>query len=184
MEPATVVSSHVSALVDGLGADDDTLADALTALVGHLDAAMSSYLGLRLSLVLDGIPITFTAFSSSRDGQPPVTSLRLTLPSLGPGFDPASQVMFYAGTPGTFVDLAADLAHLHGRPPVALDVELPPPTVVPGFTGLTEYATVNRAVGVLMARGQDPGQAGATLRRRAGAAGLDVPACAARLLEE
>lgn len=182
MDPAIVLSSHVAALVDGLGTDDDALADALTALVGHLDSAVSSYLGLRLSLVLDGFPITLTAFALG--GRRPVASLRLALPSLGPGFGPASQIMFYAGTPGTFVDLAADLAHLDERPSVALDVELPPPTVVPGFTGLAEYATVNRAVGVLIARGEDPDQAGATLRRRAGAAGLDVPAYSARLLGE
>lgn len=184
MDLAPLLAHHVRALVDGLDIGDDTLTDALTTLVGHLETAVSSYLGLRLSLVIDGWPVTLTAFPPF-DGARPVTSLRLALSALGPGFEPGSQIVFYAGTPGTFVDLAADFAYLHGpRPPVAINVDLPPPTGVSGFSGLAEFATINQALGVLLERGHDPDRARSTLRLRASAAGLDLPGYAALLLEE
>jgi hypothetical protein len=179
----TVLAHHLRGLVDGLGAGDRVLDDALAALAADLEIAVSSYLGLRLSLVLDGWPVTFTAFAVL-DGVRPNTSLRLTLSNLDRGFDAASHVVFYAGTPGTFVDLAADFGYLHSRSTVALDVDLPPSSVVPGFSGLVEYAAINRAVGVLLERGQDPDQARATLHRAASAAGMDLPGYAARLLDE
>ena len=69
------------------------------------------------------------------------------------------------------------------RPAAELDVDLPPESVVSGFAGLTEYATINRAVGVLIDRGQPPNRAQATLRRGAAARGLALPAYAAVLLE-
>jgi hypothetical protein len=160
---------------------------------------VSSYLGLRLTLVIDGWPVTLTAFGDI-DGVGPVTSLRLSLSVLGPAFDPQSRVVFYAGTPGAFVDLAADLSYLQRwrgsagtadaanddgdghRPAVALDGDLPAESVAPGFSGLTEYGTINRAVGVLIGRGHQPQRAHVTLRRAAAARGLALPAYAAQLL--
>ncbi len=184
MDLPTVLARHLRDLVDGLETGEDSLGPALSALVQDLDTAVSSYLGLRLTLVLDGWPVTLTAFPPL-DGVRPVTSLRLGLGALGPGFDPASQVVFYAGTPGTFVDLAADLAHVHGpRSSVVLDLDLPPLSVVSGLTGVSEFTAINRALGVLLERGQDLHQARATLHHRAGAAGMDLPGYAARLLEE
>lgn len=184
MDLSTVLTHQVRALLDGLGTGDDTLTDTLAVLAENLDTAVSAYLGLRLTLVADGCPVTLTAFPSL-NGHRPVTSLRLALSSLGPGFDPASRIVFYAGIPGTFVDLAADLTYRLGTSPaVALDVELPPPTVVSGFIGLTEFATVNRAVGVLLARGQNVSQARSALQHGASAAGMDLAGYAARLLGE
>lgn len=204
MDLSTVLGRHLHDLVDGLGTDDGILTDAMAVLVGDLGAAVSSYLGLRLSLVLDGWPVTLSAFPPL-DGGRPVTSLRLALSGLDRGFDAASHVVFYAGTPGAFVDLAADFAYLHGqgwgrdptglpvamddpaagdghRALVVLDVDLPPPTVVAGFTGLAEYAAINRALGVLLERGHPPDQARAALHHGASVAGMDLPGYAAGLL--
>ena len=192
--------AHLRDLVESVGAGD-TLSGPLAALVEDLRTAVSSYQGLRLTLVLDGWPVTLTAFDYI-DGQRPAASLRLALSELGPGFDPQSWIVFYAGTPGAFVDLAADLDYLHRarepgshpsgvdgdrdghRPAVRLDVDLPPVSVVSGFSGLIEYATINRAVGVLIDRGHRPDHAHAVLRRAAAADGLALPDYAAHLLEE
>ena len=186
------LASHLRDLVDSIGADD-TLTESLEALAGHLRSAVSSYLGLRLTLVLDGWPVTMTAFSVV-DGIRPATSLRLNLSSQGPGYDSQSQIVFYGGTAGAFVDLAADIDYLHRRdraqtdgdgqhPAVMLDIDLPPVTLVSGFTGLAEYATINRAVGLLIGRGHDPDQARATLHRGAAASGLALHLYAAQLLD-
>jgi hypothetical protein len=189
----SALASHLRDLVESVGAGDDTVVDSLDGLTGHLRTAVSSYHGLRLTLVLDEWPVTLTAFSVI-DGERPVTSLRLNLSSQGSGFDPDSQVVLYAGTPGAFVDLAADIDYLYRerpsvdgdghRPPVALDIDLPPFTLVSGFAGLTEYATINRAVGLLIGRGQDPAHARDTLHREAATNGLALHQYAARLVNQ
>ena len=201
MDLPTGLASHLRALVESIGAGDDSITGSLDALLVELRTAVSSYQGMRLTLVLDGWPVTLTAFADI-DGTRPATSLRLVLSGLSQGFSPESRVVFYAGSPGAFVDLAADLSYLDRereptrtayapdgervghRPAVELDVDLPPVSIVSGLAGMTEYTTINRAVGVLIDRGDPPDHAQATLRRGAAASGLALPLYAARLLEE
>ena len=199
MDLPSDLAAHLRDLVESVGASDDTLSGSLAALVEDLRTAVSSYQGLRLTLVLEGWPVTLTAFGYI-DGERPATSLRLALSDLGPDFDPDSRIVFYAATPGAFVDLAADLDYAHRvrgsgstadaadgdrdghRTADRLDIDLPPVSVVSGFAGLTEYATISRAVGVLIDRGHSPDHAHATLRRDAAANGMALPLYAARLL--
>jgi len=188
----SALASHLRGLVDNLSTEDDTLTDSLQALSSLLETAVSCYLGFRLTLVIDGWPITLTEFSVV-DGERPATSLRLNLSNQGSGVDPDSQIVLYAANPGAFVDLAADIDYLHrqghpgdgygSRPAVALDIDLPPITLVSGFLGLTEYETVNRAIGMLIQRGQEPVEARATLHRDARASGLAVHLYADQLLD-
>jgi hypothetical protein len=178
----TDVAAFLRDLTERVGAGDDNLSGSMVALVEDLRTAVSSYQGLRLTLVLDSWSVTLTAFGDIH-GQHPATSLRLALSDLGQGFDPQSRIVFYAGKAGAFVDLSADLDHLdRHQPAVRLDVDLPPESVVSGFSGLSEYATINRAVGVLIDRGHVPNRAHAMLRRGAAADGLALPDYAARLL--
>lgn len=194
--PADLVP-HLRDLVGSIGAGDDIVADSLAALVEDLEVAVSSYQGLQLTLVIDGWPISLTAFADL-DAPPPATSLHIALSSVGRGFDQESQAVLYARTPGAFIDLAADLDYLQRgreptpaayagnghRPAVELDADLPPASVVSGLSGLTEYATINRAVGVLIDRGHLPDHARAALSRAAATDGLGLSDYAARLLRE
>lgn len=92
-----------------------------------------------------------------------------------PHLDTASTVVFYAATPGAFVDLAADAAAGAGaaeRDPgaVVLDVHLDDPDgarPASGVTGLPEAAVINQAIGVLIGRGDTPEQARAKLNAHA-----------------
>lgn len=191
--------SHVRDLAESVGDSDDTVNGSLAVLVEDLQAAVSSYMGLRLTLVLDGWPVTLTAFGDI-DGQRPVTSLRLALPALDPAFNLQSRIVLYAGRAGAFVDLAADLDYLHRRrrsghtayvsdggvdghrPAVRLDLDLPPESVVSGITGLEEFGIISRAVGVLINQGHHPDHAHAVLHRAAAQNGLASPDYAAQLL--
>jgi hypothetical protein len=197
----TDLPSYLHDLVDIIGVGDDrALTDSLTALAIDLQTAVPSYLGLQVTLFLDGWPVSLTAFGDI-DGARPATSLRLSLSSMGPGFDPGSRIVFYAERPGAFVDLAADVGYLQRvrgpgnpanavdgdrdgqQPAVALDVDLPPVSVISGLSGLREYVVINQAMGMLIERGHRPDHARAALRRAAAIDGLALPDYAARLVE-
>jgi hypothetical protein len=197
----TDLPSHLHDLVEGIGlGDDSAIGTALTAVAVGLRTAVTSYLGLRLTLVLDGWPVTLTAFGDI-DGVRPATSVRMALSGTGPGFDPESRIVLYASQPGAFVDLAADLAYLQRRqaadgaavaadasrnghqPSVALDADLPPASIISGLSGLTEYVMINQAVGVLIDRGHSSDHARAALGRAAARDGLALPDYAARLVK-
>jgi len=63
-------------------------------------------------------PFTVTTLADGAVAGDICTSLHVPLPGIGAGHEPATvAVILYAGTPGTLVDLAADLAWLTGRPP-------------------------------------------------------------------
>jgi hypothetical protein len=120
--------------------------------------------------------------------------------------DGESRVVFYAGTPGAFTDLAADLSHALGGIPVEqrsttannadhrvtrvdghrkvieLDADLPPISRTSGLTGLAELTVLNRAIGILVDQGHDIEQAHQLLRHEAAAAGVEQHIHAAQIL--
>ena len=198
-------------LCSSVGLDDDALSAPLVALVAGLQAAVPSYRGLHLTLVENGHPVSVTAFLNSEDAESITTSLRVPFAALGSGFDPDSGVVFYAATPGAFVDLAADLGyaldtptttpdgprspagdtdgdgqhnpgHRNGHPVIAVDANLPLTVLESGLTGLDEPSSINQAIGFLMDQRHPPEQAHATLSGGAGPAGVEPHIFAARLL--
>jgi hypothetical protein len=198
---------HLSSSVE---LDEDELGARLAALVTALRAAVASYRGMYLTVVEGDQPVSLSAFHSTEDGAI-TTSLRLPFAALAPGFDVGSRVVFYAASPGAFVDLAADLGHAlhapiifdcprqrltespegdgqHGDNPrdghesIVLDADLPPTTLVSRLTGLGDASTINRAVGMLIDQGHHPDRAHATLHRHAVTAGVEPDIYAARLL--
>jgi hypothetical protein len=200
--PATLLA-HLHDLMLSIGEDDQDLNDTLMALTTALRSTAASYCGFQLTIVEHRWPVALTAFS---DGHGPVgTSLRLPL-GLVSQVDGESRVVFFAGTPGAFTDLAADLSHALGGIPVEqaspaadgvdldgthvdghrhvieLDVDLPQRSHVSGLTGLTELTVLNRAIGMLVAQGHHIEQAQHVLRREAAAAGVEPYIYAAQIL--
>jgi hypothetical protein len=150
---------------------------ALTASVKH---AVPSYRGLALALVIDAQPVTVT--SAERGNASDIaTSLRLSLAwvtLLGPD----SQITFYASVPGTFVDLAADLAHALGSESLHLDGDIPS-ALVSDLTGVRRLSTINEAVGVLIGHGHTPDGAQRELRHMADTARISVHRAAEAVIE-
>jgi hypothetical protein len=85
------------------------------------------------------------------------------LPSLSAG----SRITFYASTPGTFVDLAADLAFALDSD-IRLDEDIPP-ALLSGLTGVSKLSAINKAVGVLISHGHTLDSAQRELRHIADA---------------
>jgi hypothetical protein len=195
-------------LSSSAGLHDDVIAAPLSVTVAALRAAVPSYRGLYLTIVENGHPIQVATFLPQQDGESIATSLRLPLAALAPGLHIDSQIVFYAATPGAFVDLAADLGyaltiptttdsrratspdlnghpgtdHREGHRSIVLDGDLPPATLVSGVTGLDNLSAINRAVGILIDQGHPPNQAYATLRQDAATAGVAIHIYAGRLL--
>ncbi len=172
----------LTAALDEPGAD---LLQSLQQLGVHAQAAVSTYLGL--SVTVEGSDPRFT-FTTLEDGAVDDirTSLRLMLPGVGDGrAAPRVALILYAGTPGTFVDLTADLAWLTGRPPgdFALDQHLSVPDGSDARTYLRAASVVNQAIGVLIGRGYTPGQAHRELEIRADGAGTDRHTAAQFILD-
>ena len=188
-------------------ANGEALDHSLTAVVAALQATIPSYRGISLALYQHDHPVTVTAFLPPQDGEMITTSLRVLVTALVPSAHAQSRIVFYASSPGAFVDLAADLAYLlrtavhsfgtsataevadhsapdgaDGQHPIRLDSDLPPANLLSGLTGLDELTSINRAVGMLVAEGHHPDQARAILQRRAASAGVEAHVYAARLL--
>jgi hypothetical protein len=177
----TAQLSVLTAALDDPGTDLETI---LEVLVDDLSAAVSSFLGLRMTLQLDGCPLTLTTM----DADLALTAgASLTLP-VGRSTDgaPGGTVVFYARHPGAFVDLAADLHRVHDLDcDVYLDGHLPSAGDQPcrsGITGLAELSVVNQAIGVLITRGYTPAGAIAELGSRAAGTPRGVPEVAEHVL--
>ncbi len=211
MDVPTILLRDLRELSSSIGVDDDAILSSLEALLSALQAAVPSCLGLSVTINGDA-PIHLNTFRPTEDGEQVTSSLRLPLPALAPGFAAGSRIVFYATTPGAFVDLGADVEYalehrfragagadgdgheaLAGdgaggagrlaRSGVVLDADLPPPTSRSGLSGLEELATINQAIGFLIAEGHDLDEARALLQQRAAAAGTDLHVYAAQLLE-
>ena len=171
MVSSPALTDQLDALTAALDDPGTDLHAILDVLVDDLSAAVSSFLGLRMTLQSDWFPVTLTAIDPDLALS---AGASLALP-LGPaaGAGAGGTMVLYAGHPGAFVDLAADLERvpgLGGR--VVLDGDLPGTSrphapAPPGVTGLAELGVMNRAIGVLITRGHPPAEARAELRRRA-----------------
>lgn len=169
------------------GSPSDTRAS-LMALSTGAAQAVPSYLGLSVLLPLAGeAPLTVTTFENDRDLQQIGASLRFGVRGeswVGPQGSALIELILYAGRPGAFVDLAADLIWLTGRPwhEFHIDEDLAGPKESDGARSVTSWSTINQARGVLISGGLTVEQADAELDLRAAVTGSDRSLAAAEIL--
>jgi hypothetical protein len=187
--PLVTITAALAADLDVLTAALDEpgtdLADTLHRLAANAAFAIPTYLGLSVTVSGSVPPFAFTSFHDGVVAGDVRTSLRLTLPSGGgAGARQVVTLVLYAGSPGTFVDLASDLAWLSGRPSsdFALDQHLQSLTERVIATGLLEASTINQAIGVLIGKGHTPEEAEEQLTSRTVGAGISRHAVALRIL--
>lgn len=184
MEFPDALNNHLDELTVALDRPGTDLRAILSVLGDDISSVVPSFLGLRMTLYVDGHAVTLTAHD--RGGGSAAQDYLVM--SLAPqtSNEPGSSMVFYAGERGAFDEFAADLAVEHP----ALFEEEPGAgstllVVVPGgsgITGLHELTLVNQAVGVLLDRGHTPEEARAKLRCHAESAGLSVHQVADQLL--
>jgi hypothetical protein len=178
-------STALAAQLAALGSSAVQLPDAVEELHGLLLAVGPSALGLSITVHISDVDLTLTTVP---EGVQPQTSLRVPL-SMWAGFETGSEIVFYASTSGSLVDLAAELGwalelnitwtnqildHV-----LVVDQHLTP---VPGLSGLDDLSAVNQAVGVLLSRGRSHDVAVEDLRRAATLANSSIGAAAQALM--
>ena len=188
MENSDLVTTALAESIRELFADleqtESQVEKSLASLRRDLKLAVRSSVGLTLTVLMDpDQQVTLTSIDHSTEPSDIVTSLRL--PLNWATMETGSMIIFYAGVPGAFVDLAADLNYSLRLSPgtILLDQDTAAPLSGSGLTGAAESTTVNQAIGVLIDRGYTPATAGAHLRRQAGEMMLDVHHAATRVLE-
>lgn len=175
----------LSEVLDG---DHPDIGASLSSLASAASLAAPSYLGLSVLVTNPGdAPLRLTTLQDGDDRGPFQTSLRFALSAGAPspqGAIAGIELTLYATQPGAFVDLAADLAWLTGRPhqDFGLDDDLVGPQDGTHIS-LTAWSTVNQARGLLMGGGLTVGEADAELDARARSEGTSRHRAAADLLE-
>lgn len=130
--------------------------------------AVPSYLGLSISVTVGGGAAAFTILDELNESSAIATSIAIPLLRGERGATSVSTLVLYAGQPGAFVDLTADLAWLTDSELVdfVLDQHLQPPDPH-AFDVLESQSRINQAIGVLIAQGRDPASADQELDLRA-----------------
>jgi hypothetical protein len=168
-------SAELRQLSAALDDPDIDLATELEDLATMARDAVASFRGLSVTITLHGHPVTVTALDPGSDVDIGGTSLALPLSSVTTAA-PGSVLILFASNPGAFTDLAADISWSTQTPldQFQIDQHLHLRATGSGISGLAELSTLNQAIGVLIERGQTPGQARDHLQQRAEADGHDV----------
>jgi hypothetical protein len=174
------LAAALATLTEALDEPGTDILDAVLQLAIGTRLAVPSYLGLSVTATRGDLPISFTTLEDGVDPAHIQASLRVAL-SGQQDDNPTPSVAFilYAGSPGAFVDLAADLAWLTGRPlkDFAGGQHLAVAESDP-VTHLRTASVIDQAIGVLIGRGHTPEQAHGELDALAATTGTDRRAAA------
>ena len=173
MEIPAALAADLAILSAALDEGDIDLVEALRRLVADAKSAVPSYLGLTVTADHASSPVSLTVMEDFADPVDIVSSLLMPLSDDGADGAPPVVVTLYAASAGAFVDLAADLGWLTGRPltDFTIDRHLSPPAE-PVLDGSVQRSSlINQAIGVLLARGYTLEQAELEIDARAAAAG-------------
>jgi len=180
MMPAALVADlHLLSALSGRAQDLEGLVRGMS---GDLKVAIPSAIGLSLTVRISGQDVTLTTLEDHVGCVRASIHFPLGTASVNEG----SCIVFYAATPGAFVDLAADLGWTTGLSEqiILLDQHLHVPAEGSAMTGLREFSTMNQAIGMLIGRGNSAESARAELERYAESRCTTVQMIAADFIHE
>jgi hypothetical protein len=173
--PALV--ADLGLLTDALDLPGTDVAATLAALASDAAASVGSYLGLTVRMRAAGADVEVTTLLDPDDRSRVRSSLRIPLgaPLSADGHEgDRIDLVLFAATSGAFVDLAADLAWLTGRPmdDARLDQDAAGPFDVDPSRSLRARSSIDQAIGVLIGGGLTAEQASSELDARAARDGV------------
>jgi hypothetical protein len=174
VEISSALAADLRTLTDALDPPRVDLADQLLRLITSIRMKPESYLGLALTVVNAGVPLTVTAFVDAVTTAHVRSSAQLPLSRLCDA-EPGSAIVFYASEPVAFVDFAVELSAALDLATgvITLDGHLNPPEWMGADTAMDPASQMNQALGILIDRGFVPEDAraeleGLAVRRAAG----------------
>jgi hypothetical protein len=184
---SAALAADLDLLTQALDTAGPDTAETITKMAASARSAVESYLGLTVAINADGTQFHLAVLEDGTEADDIHTSLLIPLsPAIvaATAAVTAMSLILYAGTPGAFIDMAADLAWLTGRDPgeYRLDEHRTPPPDSAGTTPLRGQSTINQALGVLIGRGFKPEDAERELYAQAATAGVDPEMAAAHIL--
>jgi hypothetical protein len=187
VEFTAALAADLATLTETLDDSDAVIAETLQELAADARLAVPSYLGLSVAITVSGQQINLTALDDLTTPGDILASLLLPLPLAKPdanGAEPVIALILYAGRPGAFIDLAADLSWLTHRDlsEFALDEHLTFGHDPDEPSGLGAVSVINQAIGMLIARGHLPKDAEREITARAAHAGVDRHTAASYVL--
>ncbi len=180
------LAADLDLLTAALGLPDTNIATTLEALASDAATAVPSYVGLSVRIRTRDGEVELTTLDDASQIAGITTSLRIPLEAVtSAGADGTPLVLIlYAAKAGAFVDLAADLAWLTGRPidDVQLDWDLAGGILRSPAGSLRAQSAIEEAIGVLIGQGRTLDQARVELAGRAAKAGVLLPVAALAVL--
>jgi hypothetical protein len=157
------------------------LATSVRQVAAAVVSAVPAYVGLSLHIDLPGEQVVVVAMNGIIVDADIGTSLRIPLFREPIAGDVA--LVLYGSVRGAFVDLHADLSWVVGRADSGLELDHDLAVPAESLEGLANLASVNQAIGVLIAGGYTPEQAIEALDDLAATGEVPSHAVARRVLE-
>jgi hypothetical protein len=187
MKITAATAAALAILTDTLDEDGADIAHSLRRLTADAAAAVPSYVGLSVIVPQGNPPLAITTLADGAFAGDVRTSLHVLLPGISDGHDPPRvALILYAGTPGTFIDLAADLTWLTGRPltDVTFDQHLTIPTEPDPAALMQAMSDINQAIGIRIGHGETLQQAESALEVQAADNHTDRQSAARLILDK
>lgn len=181
MEIAAALAADLDELSGALQEPGVDVTVALRQLGADVKAAVRSFVGLSLTLRIDGEAVTLAGRDAGHAQV--LSSLAMPLSSLTRARS-IGELVLYGSRRGAFVDLAADLGWATGADSTAFVLDGHREVDLSAFvpSGLAELSAINQAIGALLDQGFTPEHGRTELDRRARRAGLDTAVFARGML--
>ena len=185
MEITAAVAADLAALTEALDEPDADFAMLLHQLAADAKVAVGTFVGLTIRMIIGDQPSNLTVFEDAAASGDIKASMLIPMHGIvdGARAETTIDLILYAGAPGAFTDLAADLAWLSGLDLV--DFTLNQHLIIPErdeVDGLFARSLIDQAIGMLIALGSTPEQAERELAARAVRDGLDRHIAARQIL--
>ncbi|HEY3090967.1 MAG TPA: hypothetical protein VGJ59_23200 [Jatrophihabitantaceae bacterium] len=185
MEITAAVAADLAALTEALDEPDADFAMLLHQLAADAKVAVGTFVGLTIRMITGDQPSNLTVFEDGAASGDVKASMLVPTHGIvdGARAETTIDLILYAGAPGAFTDLAADLAWLSGLDLV--DFTLNQHLIIPErdeVDGLFARSLIDQAIGMLIALGSTPEQAERELAARAVRDGLDRHIAARQIL--
>lgn len=186
MDISATLTADLAALTAALDQPDIDLDTQLQAFTANAQHAVTSYLGMTMTIAVNGYEVSFTAREDTASARSEIaTSLLIPLTAVATTLA-GSTLLLYAATSGAFVDLAADLSYALNLDHTDLVIDdhptAPPNESRPGVTDVDGHRAINQAIGALIQRGHTPDSARVEVQRIASLGGGNLHRAAEQVL--